>query len=1408
MDLVFQTHARRHFEHHAPPSRDAQSGSVSERAVEIGKFGWKEIENTRCIVLLGEPNIGKTREFQHQSDRLQEEKGVRSVVTRLRKWLAGEDILAVEHELRAALDSGENFHWFVDSLDEGRLKWEDVFTGLMKLLRQLSTPQLERMSLRLSCRAREWKESEQEHLEGLFADPNHEHAGLVVVRMLPIDETSARALIKEKLKTPILVERFIHTCKSNDVMGLAGFPLLLATMLEQFKNTNALAENRTGLFRQAFANLLDERNKLHRQEGEKLASLAERQKMADALAAQCVLTGTLIFSEDQAFEMVSDASGGSSLANAGVLRQVLNSGLFTPNGETEYQFVHRSFADFGAARMLSDALASRPLRSVLPAFSLAAEGIPEPMRDTAAFLAGMNAAFREWLIETDYMVACNGDAMSYPAQTRARLIKLLEDRFTGLSYQGQFTRYGDLAYQMPVAEAQRLLGKSNSPAVRALALGLISSCPSSAPLDPVLDLANDATEIPDFRVYAVNLLCSVNAKKFADQLTHGAASRLINDPDDEVAGALLSGLYPKHMSLDVALTLLHAPQSINRGKTYKDFWSKTFWSQPLDADERRRAIQGFADVFQHFDMLAATKPEGRRKMFLSGLVRGTRDVFEKFCEEVKVEVISPARDVKIVGPWLLAASNWSRRHLSSLSPQPLSALLLAGDLRDEVLRWAVTAAPTNRDLRPSSDIPFFRETYHFGDLGLLLAFIREHVDEPRISAPLFTAVLGMFMSTASVEDEQDMRLVAALSPELAEAAQQFDDNWKQSEEDTDRHFEMMADESDVFNESPHRPLDTVEIAAVESGNVDPVLAQLAMAKPNLDIASAALVHELKTLPPATQEAARKGALVAWEGFNDASALWPSNPVQEFGVPPGVRSAVTGFWMFAETLDNEDDLLLRPAQAELLMWMARESEQGFESLLGVVWDLSNAVAQARLQAILETEDQQARSGDKTMWLRLRNRVNLQPELIEFVKAFAGSHLQAKNAKTRSLVYSFLRRYASAAELRSMVAPLVSIGRSGLGDHLDGPAEEPALVSLAMAWLIDRESVHSFGPTVFAGPNHLRRADEFTGAISSINQPGHVAVGWAETVDLESLGVLVPYLFFKDEEAQAGTISPISLHARDHVFRRMLGNMDNAPQVHAFFAKWKDDKRFVEKHRSYLTDEHAKLRRHLSLKASRAMSRAEATALLRRRGNVVRGTRDVINFLDELIETKLVPSFRTDHSLTPMLWGKNGKDHHPRDEKDVQTAVYALLRMHVQLANVVGAREPEQSDGKKPDIRFDFTDEVNVSVPIEIKWSHHKDVWHAMDTQLLQLYMKDADVTYGVYLVAWSGKPYSGEDFPKPTTAAEMLTELRKITDKVSEATGKTISVFMIDATLSPEMEERRRVMEEALKALEAASKAAP
>ncbi|SAL43019.1 LysR family transcriptional regulator [Caballeronia sordidicola] len=52
-------------------------------------------------------------------------------------------------------------------------------------------------------------------------------------------------------------------------------------------------------------------------------------------------------------------------------------------------------------------------------------------------------------------------------------------------------------------------------------------------------------------------------------------------------------------------------------------------------------------------------------------------------------------------------------------------------------------------------------------------------------------------------------------------------------------------------------------------------------------------------------------------------------------------------------------------------------------------------------------------------------------------------------------------------------------------------------------------------------------------------------------------------------------------------------------------------------------------------------------------------------------------------------------------------------------IVGAREPEVFDAKKPDMRISYLLDsgVKIDIPIEIKWAGHAEVWDATDSQIL-------------------------------------------------------------------------------------------
>lgn len=167
-----------------------------------------------------------------------------------------------------------------------------------------------------------------------------------------------------------------------------------------------------------------------------------------------------------------------------------------------------------------------------------------------------------------------------------------------------------------------------------------------------------------------------------------------------------------------------------------------------------------------------------------------------------------------------------------------------------------------------------------------------------------------------------------------------------------------------------------------------------------------------------------------------------------------------------------------------------------------------------------------------------------------------------------------------------------------------------------------------------------------------------------------------------------------------------------------------------------------------------------------------------------------AFCSDHSLVPLLWQgtKTAGDRKPLDEKAFQTAVYGQLIPMLAKQPIVGAREPEVFDAKKPDMRISYLLDsgVKIDIPIEIKWAGHAEVWDATDSQILTKYMQDPHVRPAIYIVGWARLGIQnikiGPNGEKPLSAIEFERQLQDVTDARLRGTGKSIVVHVIDTSI--------------------------
>ena len=156
-------------------------------------------------------------------------------------------------------------------------------------------------------------------------------------------------------------------------------------------------------------------------------------------------------------------------------------------------------------------------------------------------------------------------------------------------------------------------------------------------------------------------------------------------------------------------------------------------------------------------------------------------------------------------------------------------------------------------------------------------------------------------------------------------------------------------------------------------------------------------------------------------------------------------------------------------------------------------------------------------------------------------------------------------------------------------------------------------------------------------------------------------------------------------------------------------------------------------------------------------------------------------RGDHAnVWSHFWnlGPNGQPTEPRPENACRDALLTMLRAPLRLVGVGLDPEALNVSGWRADLRAECRD---FNVPIEIKRNSHRDLWHALRTQLIGRYTTGpATSGYGIYVVIWFGADCTqrAPDGDRPSTPEELA---QRLTQDLTEDERRKISVIVIDVT---------------------------
>ncbi len=542
-----------------------------------------------CLVLLGEPGIGKTTEFDAECERL---KRAGEVVHRVGLQNFNTDYLLVQElsDVRVVLERPEEsscLYLFFDSLDEGRLEIRNIAQVLAHHLTKLK-PFVSRLRLRIACRTAEWPTSLEETLKDIWNKDN--------VQVLTLAPLRRRDVLAAATAEGIDPEAFLTEVEEIEAQPFAANPITLKFLLKTHLRSGALPRTKTELYRQGCDELCKEVSTTRHDSGHRgELSPGQRMKVAERIAAALVFSGgsavSLRDNENLDLSVVrcSDLADGSELVGAdrfqvseNAIEETLRTPLFVGVGTGRMGFAHRTYAEFLAARYVTNRdLDATQIDSVLFDPQSPRKIVPQ-LAGTAAWAATLDGHLLARMQENDPESLLRGDiaflGKAFKRDLFATLLKKcdqgqFDDGGESVRSNARKLAHGELAQQLePI-----LNDKQRKTVTRQFAIDVVEECRVTELLGELATIVLDAEDEPVLRRRASYALQRIGDDAAILPMRPLVLEERADDPDDELRGNALRALWPRRLlTAEELFRSLRPPKDNSLFGAYRYFLSDGF----------------------------------------------------------------------------------------------------------------------------------------------------------------------------------------------------------------------------------------------------------------------------------------------------------------------------------------------------------------------------------------------------------------------------------------------------------------------------------------------------------------------------------------------------------------------------------------------------------------------------------------------------------------------------------------------------------------------------------------------------------------------------------------------------------------------------------------------------------------
>lgn len=534
-----------------------------------------------CLVLLGEPGIGKSQELENLKD-LTENHSSQVLELNLRSCTNLKEDLFKDETFTDWLGGNYHLYLFLDSLDEGLLSIPTLATALIDELRKPKyRNHINRLHLRLACRTFVFPEILEEGLKELWKEANFETYELAPLRRVDVSEAAKAEGFSS--------DDFLKEIDQKDIVPLAIKPITLRFLLNtyrrhsgQFPSNQRLHE----LYLEGCKVLCEEINE-SRRGSNRIGNLDTEQRLivAARIAAVTIFTNRFaiwtgidqgdIPAEDVFLQRLyfgcEKANGREVEVTREAIKEVLDTGLFSSRGLHRMGWAHQTYAEFLAAWYLTQHNLNLPQ---ILSLILHPDGrvIPQ-LQETTAWLASMKPDVFQKIMETDPDVLLQSDLTIVDEVIKASLVESLLKLYNQnkLVYQYRFRAYEILRHSgLPTQLESYIRDSTKSIHARYAAIDIAENCNVQAVQSDLADVALNPKQPYWIRTRAASALVHVG-----DEQTKGRLKPLVfgseDDLEDELKGYALQAVYPTDITTEEVLNCLTQPKGNYIGGCYQDF---------------------------------------------------------------------------------------------------------------------------------------------------------------------------------------------------------------------------------------------------------------------------------------------------------------------------------------------------------------------------------------------------------------------------------------------------------------------------------------------------------------------------------------------------------------------------------------------------------------------------------------------------------------------------------------------------------------------------------------------------------------------------------------------------------------------------------------------------------------------